>query len=419
MARSTLHSMAAILLAAAPAAAAPAATTRASVKYLATEAQVRPDRSVVLRGAFEITGPPHAWYAVRFHLLRAADKPLLGEGSKPLVVSWHDLFTPQNVRTARWTDCRKVLPFAELRGRLPDLPPGGPTVVYVACAVHSRADEARLGDPWAARTPLVLTADAIGRLDNVETFNTNPLALERAHRTARIKGKACRLKLRYLALKRDVRLYAVYGLKGEARLRLIREGRLGYLSGDGRGDFFAPIDSAEEAKELAALPFGGDTVIKTAKQYAAIVAAAKRLGWEKGAYMPVTKPPAFGMTVTEIPPLGYRVRMLTLEAAGELVGSVYCRQINITSDGRMKTAETLCLQAPYSGTSAPPGWTQPLPAGPKRYSEAVRTVLTAEGAERVPQYVEVTDRTMTIPCAADDDPRWFRDPDAQQLPNSE
>jgi len=363
----------------------------------------------VVRGAFEITGPPHRWYGVYFQLRLDAATPLNLKGKTGFVRFWNNIFTPENVAIARYTDCRVGIPVNEIASAT-NLPGGKRTVLWAVCDIWDDAAKTYIGSGWDVRSPLIVTTNEAGEVLNIETFNTAQFDPKRNHYSATISAKQCGFPLKYLKLKPGATVYRAVGQRHEMYDILLMGDRQAEFTSVDRGFFFEPIDSAEKAGELIEIGYPGAVVIKTDDQYRAIVEALKRKGWQPGKHINVEEPPSFGVTVTAEPQLGYRVRALMIDHMDYYdlgLRNVMYREFAVASDGRIGIVrETNCIMAPETPYGAPPGWTQPLPLGPKGYNETLASVLTADGSEPIPR-VTVTDTRATIKCAADAQADWF------------
>jgi len=387
----------------------PAENVSPHVRNLDTEVTWPGQEYILLRGAFEITGPTHRWYGVYFQLRLDAATPLKEKGKEGFVKLWNNIFTPENVETARYTDCRLDIPVNQIASAT-GLPRGKRTVLWAVCDVWDTESKKYIGSGWDVRAPLIVTTDEAGKIVKIETFNTSQFSPKKNHYSATINVKECQLHLRHLNLKPGARLYRAVKLRHETHDLLVMGDRQAELTSKNRGFFFKPIDSPEKAAELVEIGYPGAVIIKSAEQYQAIVKALKAKGWLPGEHIKVEKPPSYGVTVTAEPQLGYRVKVLMIHHINYydlgLRQPMY-REFAVASDGRIGiVTEILCIEAPQTPYGAPPGWAQPLPLGPKEYNKALRSVLTAEGSRTIPP-VTVTNRKTAIKCAQGEDPGWY------------
>ncbi len=375
----------------------------ADVKYLDTKVTGSGEEYILGQGAFEITGAPHRWYTVFFQVRLDADTPLKLKSEKEdkyLVQQWGGIFTPGNVETAQYTDCRIGLPLKEFESAT-NLPKGKRTLLWVVCDLWDDQNKKYIGSGWDVRAPLFLTTDRTGKVTKVETFNTGQFNPKKNHPTETMTVKASALSLKHLKLKSGAKLYRAVGGKNETYNILLMGDSQAELSGADRGYFFEPTDSENKAAELIEVGYPGGVVVETAEQYQAIVKALKAKGWKSGKDIAVDEPSSYGVSVTPAPPLGYRVAALVIPYAHyydlKLRSVMYC-EFNVASDGRIGVEKELeCIVAPEPETSAPPGWVQPLPLDPGPYNEVVRSVLTPRGSREIPKVV-VTEQEATIPC---------------------
>jgi hypothetical protein len=379
----------------------------ATVKYLETEVIPSEEDLVIVRGAFEITGPRERWYTVYFQLRLDAQTPLMSKsdkGENTFVKPWGSIFTPGNVKTARYTDCRLSLSRKEI-AKASNLPRGKRTVLWAVCDIWDDSAKAYLGSGWDARDPLIVSADDAGNIVKIESFHIAPFAPKENNDSAKIDAKEATLSLRNLKLKPDAKLYRAVGSKLELYNILIAGDSQAELESRNRGFFFEPIDSAEKAAELVKVGYPGAVIIKSAEQYRAIVNALEAKGWESGEDMSKDMPASYGIAVTLGPDLGYRVRMLTIDYTDLWnlgLQNIMFREFMVSPDGRIGIVKEIeCVRAPEPETSRPPGWTQLLPLNPKPYNEVLRAVLTPEGTETIPNVI-LTDVKVAIPRAWED-----------------
>jgi len=387
------------------------------VKYLNTELTATGDEFVVVRGAFEITGPPNKWYTVYFQLRLDADTSVKvkdEKGERAFLQSWGSIFTPENVQTARYTDCRVGFPTKQIASAT-NLPKGKRTILWAVCDVWDDEGKKYLGFGWDVRTPLIVTTNTSGKITKMETFNTQAFNPKKSNPFGGdVKGRECELSLKHLKLKPEVRLCRVLGGKLEVSDILVMGDTQANIASTDRGLFFEAVDSPQKAAELVKVGYPGAVIIKTEEQYQAIVKALKLKGWKPEEHMKVGDPPSYGLIVKGEPDLGYRVSMLMLDyeiTYGLGLRSLMYREFAVTPEGRIAIAtETTWVRAPQSETGAPPGWMQPLPMDPRNYNEVVQPLLTEAGSENVPRVI-VTDRKTALRCAGDEDPQWYSQDD--------
>jgi len=142
----------------------PTSASAQSVVFLDNELTVLP-KKVVIRAAFEVTGPAHRWYTIYFHLALARNRYLM-QGKKRLVHMWGSVFTPANMRTARWTDIREQFTFKELA--LTNLPRGQRTRVWAVYNIWDNRARKYVNNGWIKRSELFITTDAAGKVKQVE-----------------------------------------------------------------------------------------------------------------------------------------------------------------------------------------------------------------------------------------------------------
>ncbi len=387
----------------------PAEGMAAEVNYLDTEVTHSDPAYLLVRGAFEITGLPHQWYAVYFQVRLDAATPLNEKGKEGFVRLWNNLFTPENMDTARYTDCRLDFQLKDIEAAT-NLPKGKRTVLWMVCDLWDLEKKEYIGSGWSARAPFIVTTDAAGKTTKVETFRTPPFRVKKNHESAKINVKECDLSLKHLKLKPEVKLYRAIELRHETRDLLVQGDYQAALRSENRGYFFEAIDSPQKAAELIEVGFPRGVIIETPQQYEAIKKALKEKGWKPGENIPVDKPASYGVKVTEEPGLGYRVTALMIDYIDYYslgLRYVMYREFAVAPDGRIGMAnETICIEAPQTPYGAGRGWVQLLPIDPEEYTKALRPVLSAEGSREIPAVI-VTDRRAAVPCAENQNADWF------------
>ncbi len=386
------------------------------VTYLDTEVTHPSPEALLVRGAFEITGPPHQWYGVYFQIRLDASTGLKEEGKEGFVRFWNNIFTPGNVETAQYTDCRIGFQLKDIEAAT-SLPKGKRTLLWMVCDIWDDQRDQYMGSGWSARAPFVVTTDASGKIIKVELFRTPPFTLNWNHKSEKINAKECELSLKHLKLKRGVKLYRAIETRHENRDFLVLGARQADLRSESRGHFFETIDSPQKTAEFVEVGYPRAVIIETPEQYELIMRALKAKGW-KEENIKMEKPPSYGLKVTEEPQLGYRVTALMIDYIDYYsLGLRYImyREFAVARDGRIGMAdERICVEAPQTPYGAGPGWTQPLPIDPEDYTKVLRLVLSAEGSRDIPVVI-VTDRRAAVPCAEDTDADWFEN-DYDQWP---
>jgi len=384
----------------------------ADVKYLHTTVSRAGEAFLVGRGAFAITGPPHRWYSVYFDVRQDAAPvrdPAAPDKDRHLLIYWGDIFTPENIETARYTDCRIGIPLEDL-ARLKILSKGKRTTLWVVCGIWDTEKKEFLGSGWGVRSPLIVTTDGAGNIVKTEVFNTEPLTPKKSQPAAEIQVKECLLPLKHLKMKPGAGLYRAVGIKQEPYNILVKDGMQAELETLDRGFFFEAIDSAEKARELVEIGYPGAVVIETPAQYAASVQALKGKGWLPGKHLKNEKPPSYGVGVKPEPELGYRVSALMIDSVnyyGLGLRSLFYREFAVAPDGRLgMDKEIELVQSPQSQAGAAPGWSQPVPLEPKPYNDLLRALLTPEGSRVIPK-VAVTEKKTSIKCAEGEKPEWY------------
>ena len=388
----------------------PASRPAAEARCLELRAVRHDAHTLSVRAALEIAGPPHRWYDVVFGLCLDRSVPFRRRGGQPFDVDWGQLFTPANIANPRWTDCRVGLRLDELT-EAGELPAGKRTIVWAVCRLFSYAEKRFLCDGWDARTPLILTTDAAGRIERVEFFHTEPFVTAADHPTARIKALAGRFRLEHLRCREGVEVDRAVRRSGEVCDIIRLGGRQADLRGGARGWFFGPIGSADQAGELIRLGYPGAVIIEQRQQFGRIVSALKAIGW-KADHMPLPEPDCVGLTIAPEAPLGYRAAALMVDCAGSppLLGSVVLRRFTVGQDGRIGVEEHTCIRGPAVRVRSAAAGGQ-LPAGAKEYDAAVRAALKIGAVpETIATTVVLGDTIRWIPCALGEDARGWLDP---------
>lgn len=388
----------------------PLDTAAVEVNYMDTLVTYPDPTYLLVRGAFEIVGNPQQWHGVYFQIRLDAETPLKEKDREGFVRLWNNIFTPENVDSARYTDCRTAFQLKDIEAAT-NLPKGKRTVLWIVCDLWDDQNKQYIGSGWGARAPVIVTTDATGKITKVDLFRTSPVSVKKNHQTEKVNMKECELSLKHLKLKPDVKLYREITQRLESRDVLMLGDYQADLRGENRGYFFEAIDSPQKAAELVEIGFPRGVIIETPEQYGLIKKALKAKGW-KDEDIPLEEPPSYGLKVTEEPGLGYRVTALMIDYLDYYsLGLRYImhREFAVSSDGRIGMgAETICIEAPQTPYGAPPGWTQRSPIDPEEYTKVLRLVLSPEGSRDIPAVI-VTDHRAAVPCAEDQEANWFVD----------
>ncbi len=133
-----------------------------SVKYFGVGALSFDAEHLVLRGGFEITGPPSQWYGVFFRLTGEPDPNL---PVRDIEKSWNNLFLPDS-GVGRWSDIRLSFRRAEFMLLLNR---GQQTKIWATMSVYDHGAEKNIDGGAEARTALLVTTNADGKIVKVET----------------------------------------------------------------------------------------------------------------------------------------------------------------------------------------------------------------------------------------------------------
>jgi len=384
----------------------------ADVNYLQTRVTKASEDLLIGHGAFEISGLPHRWYSVYFDVRldpNPVRNPTGEKKDKHLLKHWGDIFTPENIETARYADCRVGIPSTEL-ANITNLPKEKRILLWVVCDIWDAEKKGFLGTGWGVRSPLIVKTDAAGNIIQTETFNTETMNPRKNHSSETIHVKKCNLALKHLKMKPGVKLYRAIGGKHEPYNILVKDERQTELGTLNRGFFFEPIDSAQKAAELVEIGYPGAVVIENRLQYNRIVQTVKSKGWQPGKHLKTEEPPGYGVSVRVEPELGYRVSALMIDRVNYYdlgLRSLIYREFAVSLDGRIGIEKEIThVLSPESETGARPGWTQPLPINPKPYNDLLRSVLTPDGSRVIPKVI-VTGEKASIKCAEGEKSEWF------------
>ncbi len=440
-----LLSLAVVALAAAP----HPARGEVKARVLDTEAWVVDNATLVVRGAYQVTGEPQAWVGFYTQLRLDADTPLQVRDEKGqtrgLVKPWANVALPSPSEepshwgwmgdtppvpwgdaTARWTNCRIGFSFAEIEAAT-NLPKGRRTLAWAVCDVFDCATEKYIASGWPVRTPLFLTTDKAGKLAAVEFAYAHPFVLRRNRVGPQLPGRELQLKLAHLKPRAGLKAYRAIGSKHDPYTVLLLDDQQNYLWTSDRGFFFEAIDTPQKAQELFLLAHGDAVGVKNRAQFDAIVKVLTPLAKKQEPPPPggmglapgpmpcegfklLAQPSSFGLSVTEEPGIGYRITTLLVEhnRYTRTLGDIRHHEAVVTTDGRIGDRAVLCVKGPEAEHSRPPMWVQPGPTSPGHYDGLLRPILTPDGSQAVPRATVLTAREATFPAAeGDPDPEHF------------
>lgn len=341
-----LLSSTAILHADAPPAGAPEPV---GVTYLANEAYAPEKGYVVIRSAFEVQGPPHRWIAldVEFRLNQAV--PLVRIDDKVFMKRWNNLFLPESPAPARWTDCRLDVDFREFE-QAKNLPRDKTFIVWAMGLIYDHAAGKYVDSGWPVRAPLVLTTDALGRIQRALTPALSPVRYEHPSDKT-IDARRADIRTNHLKLLPGVQAYQAVRRDGTPVTVLTNpNGQIWKPSGFIAA--FEPIDSAEKAEELVRLMHPGAVIVQTRPQYDAVIDAARRLGW-LAEDLPRDDPKFLGLRTTPVEGFGWRVEAMLIEPRngrpGDLAAWDYC----VGTDGLVGAKRNVLLCGPGGKSKTP------------------------------------------------------------------
>ena len=404
--RSALAALAAWCLLAGPAA---GQARGPKVSVLDTEVLGTNDQKAIVRAKLEIADGRQKSFLVYFQVRQDEKTPLIVAANKSLLGLWGRLVPPSNVASAYYDDVRFAFPVKNLQ-EAKNLPKGRRTLLWIVCDVWDPLASKYVGLGWPVRTPLLVTTDADGRIVKVETFSTRRYAPAANDPTQKIKVLKAELRTRHATLRPTVQLSKAEDVNGRVQFLLQAGTYQATLDSPDRGYFFSRIDTPAKALDFALVSYPHSVLIKTPEQYKAIVAALKKAGWTDSQL--TSEPPLPGVSVTEEPQLGYRVRAMLVghNYALRLLRGAMLVETTITYDGRFSEKVTRLVTPPELPYGVPAGWKQPLPIGPAEYDDLVSGTFTRDGSERLPQYVHVTKEVIEVPCAVGETPQMYKVP---------
>ncbi|HUT35883.1 MAG TPA: hypothetical protein VNE39_20515 [Planctomycetota bacterium] len=342
-----------------PVAAAPrAARGEPKARVLETEAWVLDKTTVVVRGAFEVTGEPHLWYGFYAQVRVNADKA--GKVTRVEFACSH----PFVLRRSR--DACPIQGL-EMQLKLRHLQPKpGVKLCRAANSKYEPYDVLLLGD----RQTYLWTADRGFFFQSIDGPQKALELFQLAH------GGAVVIKTRQ---------------QFDAIVNVLR-----------------PLAKKEEPppKKKEEPPPSKVTVPVVGTVPGPLPCEGFRL---------LAQPPSFGVSVTEEPGVGYRINVLLIEfnRYTRSLGDIRHHDVVVTTDGRIGDRATLCVKGPEAEYSRPPFWVQPGPTSAGHYAELLKPVLKPDGSEAIPRMAVVTARPATFPSAEGDpdDERFFTPPD--------
>ncbi|MBN1556066.1 MAG: hypothetical protein JXA11_15090 [Phycisphaerae bacterium] len=366
-----------------------------TVEYLRNDVYTPEPGYVVVRSAFQVEGPPHRWVALDMEFRLSQAVPLIRPDGKVFMKRWNHLFLPEKPHPARWTDCRLDVDYEELE-TAKNLPRGKTFVVWVMGVLFDHAVEKHLGASWPTRTPLVLTTDDQGHIQNAYSPVLNSILLDYPSDNT-IDARRMKIRTVHLQPKRDVRAYRV-SPRGASPETVLTEPEGQIWQPTCFGGAFAPIDSAEKAEELVLLRYPGGVVLRTREQYDAVIDAARKLGW-KPEYFPQADPEFPGFRITPIEGLGWRVEALLIEPRGEGLGDVAALDYTIATDGREGLKRKVLLPGP--------GGEKQIPVRADVYTTVVQSNLAGKGLEIISPRFQTTETIVKLSVPLDTPPEKF------------
>jgi hypothetical protein len=151
---------------------APAAAT-----YLGNEitkvVQTEQDRFFLVKLDLALRAPAHRWYAVDVEFRLQQAQPLMLPHGKLLMRRWDNLFTPDQKSAVHWSDIRVDVDFSLLE-QASNLPREQTFPIWVMGVLWDHANNRYVGSGWSARTALLVTTDAGGKISHAEPLDVLP-----------------------------------------------------------------------------------------------------------------------------------------------------------------------------------------------------------------------------------------------------
>jgi hypothetical protein len=320
-----------------------------SVEYLASEVYAPEKGYVIVRSAFEVNGPAHRWIAldVEFRLNQAT--PLVRPDGKAFMKRWNDLFLPESPSPVRWTDCRLDVDFRELE-QTKNLPKDKTFVVWAMGLMYDHVVGKHVGTGWPIRAAMVLTTDATGRIQTVLTPTFSPIRFEYPSDNT-IDARRAILRTKHLKPLQGVRACRV--VRRDATPVTVLVSPKGQIWQPGSfGGAFGPIDSAEKAEEFVRLLHPGGVILHSPEQYNTAIDAARKLGWP-AKELPQNDPESYGLCVTPIEGLGWRVETLLIEPNHDQLGDIVAWDYCISTDGGLSAKRNILFCGPSGKIKTP------------------------------------------------------------------
>jgi len=375
------------------------ANTPLEADYLANDVVAVGKDYFVLRIAFAVDGPGNRWIALDSEYRLEQAIPLVKADGQLLTKRWNSLFTPTSPRPIKWTDCRLDVDFKDLESA-GNLPRDKTFVVWAMGVVLDYTTRKHVGSGWSVRAPLVVTTDADGKITDLQAPPlTPPNVRDVPAKPVKLPVLPVTAKLQHLVLKSGVQAYRTYTIKHKRPITFFVRGSQQVWEPMSFGFALEPIDSPEKALELASLQFNGGVLVKTRQQLEAIESVLRKLGWKEGEGL-VIGPKSFGTVVSPVKAMGYRVQGLVIEPRPDgMLGDIAHHEMTLSTDGWIGDKRTLCVRAPLADTDRPEGWTQPAPASPQAYTQAVRKALAdhaADGSATIGPFFELGDNPVRV-----------------------
>ncbi len=375
-----------------------------TVRYLSNKIVITAENYFIIRSSFEVSSPGNRWIALDMEFRLSQAVPLVRKDGEVFLKRWNNLFTPVSAEPVRWTDCRLDVDFADLEST-ENLPRDKRFVVWGIAVIWDYETRRHVGSGWAVRAPLLITTDKLGKITKIEAPKLQPLMVKSVQPGSKgIEVRKATLNVKHLKVFEGVKSYRAYARNGGA-VNILASQDKQVWSPSSFGYCFRKIDTPEQAEELVCMQHPRGVLIKTRGQYDAILQAVRKLGWKDAQDLPAG-PSTFAPVVTAVEGLGHHVQLLMIETSDGTMGDVAHWEYFVSTDGRLGATRTVCIRGPKYGDDKK----LKTPAGPKKYVQAIKAVLTKEGVQTLPEYIRPTGEIVKISIPGDVDARNYLGP---------
>jgi hypothetical protein len=381
---------------------APAAAT-----YLGNEitkvVQTEQDRFFLVKLDLALRAPAHRWYAVDVEFRLQQAQPLMLPHGKLLMRRWDNLFTPDQKSAVHWSDIRVDVDFSLLE-QASNLPREQTFPIWVMGVLWDHANNRYVGSGWSARTALLVTTDAGGKISHAEPLDVLPQPMDPENQQATIPAERLRIATSHLQPREGVQAVGALSHDAAPRTLLRMDGRQARQP-QSFGQCFNDLDSPQAAVELVHLQHPNAIVIRTREQWTAIESAVLAVPAARATRL--VEPPGYGEYIEPFEGFGWRVNLLLLEPTPDGHGDVVYIRYIVSRDGMLGRDQTLCLQAP-------PRASQRRTAAELLYSRTVEAALRPDESDRIEPLLVGTGEEIRIPLCRGDSPAESRS-DAEEV----